>query len=71
MMMNWKRTTARQSCCASLSAVVRSLPVQLFWIQAVAVEMKVESLQRQVSSVGLQLPVEVVARQLAAQSDLN
>jgi len=46
--------TARQSCWASDSAVVRSLPVQELWMQDVTLLTKAEDLQRQVSSDELQ-----------------
>lgn len=50
------RTTARQSCCAAASALVRSEPEHAPTMQLVTELMKPESWQRQESSRGSQLP---------------
>lgn len=59
--------TARQSCCAAASALVRSEPVHAPVMQLVTEEMKPESWQRQESSRGSQLPKLALVRQVSEQ----
>ena len=63
------RTTARQSCCAADSALVRSEPWQASTMQLVTELTKDWLLQRQLSSRGSQSPKLALARQLFEQAE--